>query len=89
MYPDAKIIAIAPIWRRNYTEARAFGAFDDVEKIIREAANGLDNVYVIRGFDFVPKNEAYFADLSLHPNDKGFTFYSANLIDEVSKLIQL
>lgn len=89
MYPDAKIIAIAPIWRRNYTEARAFGAFDDVEKIIREAANGLDNVYVIRGFDFVPKDEAYFADLSLHPNDKGFTCYSANLIDEVSKLIQL
>jgi hypothetical protein len=47
----------------------------------------LPNVTVISGFDFVPKDETYFSDLRLHPNDKGFECYSENLYSEICKAL--
>lgn len=78
-YPDAQIFAITPIWRKNYQEEKVFGLFEDVEKEIRDAVKEFDNVTVISGFDFVPKDEKYYGDLRLHPNDTGFDFYFKNL----------
>lgn len=86
-YPQAKIFAITPIWRADRDEEREFGLFDDVEKDIREAVEGLENVVVIRGYQFVPEDTSYFADLRLHPNDKGFDSYFRNLSAEMKKYI--
>ena len=86
-YPDAKIFAITPIWRKDYKGERIFGAFENVELGIRLAAEGLSNVSVISGFDLVPKDEAYFSDLRLHPNDKGFEHYGENLARKIKELI--
>lgn len=84
-YPDAQIFAITPIWRADYQEEREFGLFEDVEKDIREAVQGISNVTVIRGYDFVPKDTSYFADYRLHPNDKGFEKYFENLSRAIRK----
>ena len=45
----------------------------------------MKNVTVVRGFDFVPKEEKYFADLRLHPNDTGFEHYFKNLYKEIER----
>ena len=79
-YPSSKIFAITPIWRKDCGEIKAFGDFSKVEKNIREAVKTLKNVTVISGFDFVPHDESFFADLRLHPDDCGFGHYFNNLI---------
>lgn len=86
-YPTAKIFAITPIWRADYTRTRDFGPFKRVEEIIGEAVSHLPNVTVLRGFDLVPKEEKYFADLRLHPNDNGFKYYADNLYNELRKTL--
>ena len=78
-YPNAKIFAITPVWRKDYTEYRKSGLFTLVEETIREATKDLSNVTVIRGFDFIPQDENYYADLRLHPNDEGFEYYFQGL----------
>ncbi len=86
-YPDSKIFAITPIWRKDMIEYREFGDFRKVEQYIRNAVMDIENITVISGFDFVPKDEKYFADLRLHPNDVGFECYETNLYDKIKKYI--
>ncbi len=83
IYPQAKIFAITPIWRKDKDEYRIFGSFGDVEKNIKNAVKGIENITVISGIDFVPKEEKFFADLRLHPNDDGFEYYAGNLYKEI------
>ena len=78
-YPDSKIFAITPIWRKNMNDEREFGDFMDVEVCIREAVKDIDNITVISGFDLIPQDEKMYADFVLHPNDKGFEHYFVNL----------
>ena len=85
-YPAARIFAITPIWRKDYAEARSYGDFLSVNEDIREAADGLDVIFIY-GFDLVPKDEKYFADLRLHPNDEGFDHYFNNLIAKIKENI--
>lgn len=84
--PQAEIFVLTPIWRKDLREERAFGRFEDVETILRTCCEGLSNVKVIRGFDFVPKDESYYADLYLHPNDEGFRHYVENLCKAIAQV---
>ncbi len=86
-YPDAKIFAITPIWRKDMHEERAFGEFKKVDEYIRSVAKDFKNITVISGFDFVPKEESLFADMRLHPNDKGFEHYFNSLYDKIKSEI--
>lgn len=85
-YPQAEIFVLTPIWRKDLDRETPFGDFADVEKILRRACEDLSNVKVIRGFDFVPKDESYFADLYLHPSDEGFRHYAENLCRAIAEL---
>ena len=86
-YPNARIFAITPIWRADFEEYRKFGDFCKVEKLICEAAAGLENVSVISGIDFVERDVKLFADLRLHPRDEGFVQYYENLSKKIGELI--
>lgn len=86
-YPNTKIFAVTPIWRKDMTEERIFGDFKTVDPLIRNAVKDIENISVISGFDFVPKEEKYFADLRLHPNDEGFKYHVKNLSEEIKALI--
>lgn len=88
-YPEAKIYAFTPIWRKDLNVERVCGRFEDVEKYIRECVEGLNNVTVISGFDLVPKDEKYFADRSLHPNDEGFGYYFKNLYKKLECYVKM
>ncbi|MBR6794365.1 MAG: SGNH/GDSL hydrolase family protein [Clostridia bacterium] len=84
-YPTVPIFAITPIWRKVTEEVKMAGRFEDLERMIRLATEELPNVKVISGTDFVPHDISYFADLRLHPNDKGFAHYAENLYQAVKK----
>jgi len=86
-YPNSKIFAITPIWRKDMNLEVKFGDFSKVEQDIRNAVKDIENITVISGFDFVPKDEKYFADLRLHPNDDGFECYAESLYNEIKTKI--
>jgi lysophospholipase L1-like esterase len=79
-YPNAKIFATTPIWRKDMHDVKPFGDFMRVEEIIQEQAAGLENISVIRGFEFVPQDVSLFSDLKLHPSDKGYEYFLKNLL---------
>ncbi len=79
-YPTVPVVAITPIWRKNYLEQRKFGDFFDVEKNIRKICGQYPNIKVISGWEFIPQDVRYYADQRVHPNDRGFAWYAENLI---------
>lgn len=87
-YPDARIFAITPIWRKDVNAEKPMGAFENVKNAIAEATKGLKNVTLIEGIDLVPHDEGLFADLRLHPRDEGFDFYAQNLIKKIKACIE-
>ena len=86
-YPTVKIIIITPIWRADYENEKPFGDFRDVERIVKNVASEIENTAVISGWNLVPHETASFADTKLHPSNKGFEHYFANLIKEVRKVL--
>ena len=86
-YPNAKIFAITPIWRKNYGTENAIGTLDAIGEYIAKVAADLPNVTVINGIGFVPADPACFAPDMLHPNDIGFEHYFNNLYTELKKHI--
>lgn len=86
-YPRAKIFAISPIWRKDEGKYSAFGTFDEMQKLIAEIAESLPEVYFIEGYNAVPHDESYFADLYLHPNDRGFECYAEKVCAQIKKYV--
>ena len=83
-YPNAKIYALTPIWRSNegiLAETRE--PFHSVEEAIRNAAAGLEQVTVIRGYDLVPHSVDFFGDYGLHPRNEGFDHYFENIMKAI------
>lgn len=87
-YSNSKIFVITPIWRKDMDESRDFGNFEKAAEIIQNQVAEFDNVSVIQGLEFVPHNEDLFADLRLHPNDKGFEYYFENLSKHIEDILQ-
>ena len=86
-YPSAKILALTPIWRKDYNEQHNCGPFSFIADYIEEVTATLDNVYCLHGFDFVPHQENMYGDLRLHPNDDGFVYYANNVYDAMKSII--
>lgn len=82
-YPNTKILAIAPLWRKDTNQNVDFEAFTDVEELIKQIVRPYDQITLISAYDYIPKISDYYADLRLHPNDRGFDFYYENLIKAV------
>ena len=79
-YPNAKIFAVTPIWRKDGTLETPFSAPQSaVTELIASVCGEIPGVTVIRGSGFVPWLEDFFEDKYLHPNDMGFDFYAKNL----------
>lgn len=87
-YPDSKIFAITPIWRKDMNESKVCGNFKNVAKIIQKQAGEFENISVLEGVELVPQNEKLFADLTLHPNDGGFSYYFENLSKYIKEILQ-
>ena len=87
-YPNAKIFALAPVWRENYnTKVTPIGEFSNVSRILSEIADSLPNVTFIDCFDFIPHERQYYVSDVLHPNDAGFYHYAAEVYRAIKKQI--
>ena len=86
-YPNAKIFAFSPIWRKNPERITNVGKFEYVAKKIEEISNSLPNVTFINCYDFVPHDPAMFSPDVLHPNDQGFSHYAKGVIESIKSKI--
>ena len=86
-YPNAKIFAIAPIWRADYQDFSLLGEFAEIKECFAKISKKHQNVVMIDGFDFVPHDRNFFSDKSLHPNDDGFSYYADKLANELAKYL--
>ena len=86
-YPSARIFALTPICRKDHRDYRPFGPFARVEEVLREAVQDLENVTVIRCFDFLPEDAGCFSDKYLHPNARGFDLYARHLCAAVEAVL--
>lgn len=85
LYPNARIFALAPIWRADHREPRDVGSFKNVGRQFETLAAELGHITVIDCFSFVPFDPECFSDKFLHPNDLGFLHYGRNLADAIKK----
>ena len=83
-YPDAKILALSPIWRKEILTEKRTVDFDLIGKTISNVVSEIENAFFIDGFDLVPHEEKYFADIGLHPNDEGFEYYANRFIRKIA-----
>lgn len=87
-YPRAQVFAITPVWRGDFQKPRKMGSLAAMEGRIRSIAADFPNVTVISGYDLVPHDQSYFADLRLHPNDAGFDHYFNNLWPKIKAALK-
>ena len=88
LYPNAKIFAIAPIWRGNGKASNLpFGSpVTDVYHMICEKTADLANVTVICGDNLIPHVKEFTSD-ALHPNDLGMQIYAQNLYLKIEQYL--
>lgn len=87
-YRSSRIFAVLPIWRDDNDKRTRFGEpFERTADIIREICAPLDNVTVVGGTRMTPHLDDFYTD-GLHPNDKGFCVYAANLYREIATTLR-
>lgn len=84
-YPHAAMYAIVPIWRGDRDEIRQYGAFAQMREDVRQAAEAVEGITVVDGYDLVPHEPKFFGDLRLHPSDEGFRLYAQRLYKLIKK----
>ena len=84
-YPNAKIFALTPIWRKDRTDITRFKSFEEIGEIITDIVKKYDHVTCFSGRNFIPEDEYLFADRYLHPNDAGFKYYT----EGIKKVLEL
>ncbi len=86
-HPNAKIFALAPIWRADHKTVTKVGEFSYMKQVFDALAKELPNLTVIDCFGFVPADSQYFADKTLHPNEAGFVHYFNGVWGEIQKYL--
>ena len=85
IYPEARLVAILPIWRADNDRVTDVGTFGEAKRGIVEVLREYERIKVIDGDVLVPHVRELYADAYLHPNEVGFEFYAKNLLAEMSK----
>ena len=87
-FPNARVIAIAPIWRGDSERETAMARpISDVYKLFCEYTKDYDHFTVVDGWNLIPHLPAFFHDQILHPNDQGFSLYAENLYKAIKDKI--
>lgn len=81
-YPDSKKFVITPLWTVLEKEEKPMGSFGELDGIIRSCIED-ESITVISGTELLPHDESLFADLLVHPNDKGFEYCFENLFKSI------
>jgi hypothetical protein len=84
-YPNAKIYALTPIWRKDCTDETAFRDFEQLGELIAEVVAPYENIECMNCRNIVPEDENLYSDLYLHPNDAGFKYYAEGVIKALER----
>lgn len=88
-FENTPVFVISPIWRKdNVYEDTSFDFFK-IKDVISRACDKFETVKFIDGTDFMPRSEALFGDLRLHPTAEGFKYYADALYKEISNILNL
>ena len=85
-YPNAKIIALAPVWRSSIHDKKKIGVpLSYIAEYIKRVSENIPNMTVIDCIDFIPHELENYQTDGLHPIDAGFEHYAKNLWDAIRK----
>ena len=80
LFPESQICYISPIFRgETEKDDSPVGEFFACAKELGALAEGL-GIFHINGQKLVPHLSDFYSDLTLHPNDMGFSFYAENFV---------
>ncbi len=74
IYPDARIMALLPLWRNDNDCITDFGPLTALNPALRERIEPIGGITVIDCYDAIPHDPCYFTDL-VHPNTQGHQSY--------------
>lgn len=86
-FPQKQVICILPLWRADGELTLSTGTLADVRERILEQIKQ-HGFFCVDGYTLVPHLKEFLADGFLHPNDLGFSYYSENLIYQISSILQ-
>jgi lysophospholipase L1-like esterase len=86
LYPNAKIISLAPLWRVDCLKQTKIGPFENIAKKFFEIEKKIPNMTVIDCFEFLPQEATMFSDLKIHPSNEGFDYYAKGVIKALEKM---
>ena len=78
-YPDARIVVLAPVWRKISGELRLGSSFDAIATTLKGLVEEMDNAEFIDCISFIPHDLAVYSPDGTHPNDSGFAYYGKAL----------
>lgn len=84
LYPDAKIVGITPLWRKDAGTNKAM-TFDEARDLIKSVYEEY-GIPCIDGEDMMGHDDKFFAD-DVHPNDEGHKEYAKNLIESLDAIL--
>ncbi|MBQ8804381.1 MAG: SGNH/GDSL hydrolase family protein [Tyzzerella sp.] len=85
-YPNAKIYALAPVWRSSINDKKQIGVpLKFIAEYIKEVSESISDMTVIDCIDFIPHELENFQTDGLHPIDAGFMHYGKNLWDAIKE----
>jgi lysophospholipase L1-like esterase len=85
LYPEAKIVGITPLWRKDAGNNKAM-TFDEARDLIKSIYEEY-NIPCVDGEYMMGHDDKFFAD-DVHPNDEGHKEYAKNLIDALDVYLE-
>ncbi|MBP3314509.1 MAG: SGNH/GDSL hydrolase family protein [Clostridia bacterium] len=85
LYPDAKIVGITPLWRKDADNKKAI-TFDEARALIKSIYEEY-GIPCVDGEAMMGHDDKFFAD-DVHPNDEGHEEYAKNLIEEINGILE-
>ena len=85
LYPQTKIVVLAPVWRGDWQKELPSGDFRNIATLLKQIADEIGNALFVDCFDFIPHDPKYYIPDLLHPNSDGFRLYGDRLVDVLKK----
>ena len=85
LYPQTKIVVMAPVWRGNWQDKLPSGDFRNLAVLLKQIAEEIGNALFVDCFDFIPHDPKYYVPDVLHPNSDGFRLYGEQLVQVLKK----
>lgn len=81
-YPNARLYALLPLWRKDDDRITDFGKLEDLNPAMRRVIEAIGGITVIDCADFLHRDPNLLTDV-VHPTAEGHALYAASLISYI------